>query len=278
MKGLYNIGNTCYLNSALQMLLQNEDFCKLILVNNNNSEILGELSNFIIQYYSDSQDNILSPEKIKNILGAKYDIFKGFQQQDATEFIIFFFDLINTELKNDKLYDLFGLETTTRIKCKLLKCLHINNKIEKNLFLMLDANKSNNLNDLISDFISREVIENEYTCDNCKNKNKISKRILISNMPNNLLIWIKRFNTEIIDFGNKLSKNNKDIIIPLQWNNYELKGAIIHSGTLFGGHYVYISKYDNKWLLFNDNDISIVNNIEPYLLKSYYLYYKIISY
>ena len=270
MKGLDNIGNTCYLNAALQMLIQNEDFCKLILINRHNSEILNEISEFIIRYYTTNEEVSISPKNIKNIIEKKSDIFVGYSQQDSTEFILYFFDMINTELKDNKLYQVFGIDINTRIKCKLLKCLNINNNIEKNFLLILDINNSNNLNDLIIEFMSREVIDDNYICDKCKNKTKISKRLSISNLSNNLLIWLKRFSlTE-----NGYQKNNKDIYIPLEWNNYKLKGAIIHSGGLFGGHYIYISRIENQWLLFNDNDISIINNIESYLNKSYYLYYK----
>ena len=51
IKGFNNIGNTCYLNSGLQLLIQNPDFCKIILQNSNKSENLQIMSNFIKEYY-----------------------------------------------------------------------------------------------------------------------------------------------------------------------------------------------------------------------------------
>ena len=103
MKGLYNIGNTCYLNSALQMIIQNEDFCTLILNNKNKSEILNNISNFILEYYNDNNNTPISPIIIKNIVENKYEIFKGFKQHDATEFLIYLFDIISNELQSDNL-------------------------------------------------------------------------------------------------------------------------------------------------------------------------------
>ena len=71
MKGLTNIGNTCYLNAALQMLLLNSDFINLILsYNGGMSDILNEISKFIINYYTSNLESI-SPEIIKNIIKKK---------------------------------------------------------------------------------------------------------------------------------------------------------------------------------------------------------------
>ena len=144
--------------------------------------------------------------------------------------------------------------------------MHINNNSEQNLFLLLDLdNNSKCLDDLINLFISREVIENDYKCDKCNKKTKISKRISIDKLSKHLLIWIKRFTCH--------NKNNNFIDIPIKWNNYTLNGAIIHSGNLYGGHYVYISYINNYWILFNDDNISLITDISQYLLNAYCLYY-----
>jgi ubiquitin C-terminal hydrolase len=39
-------------------------------------------------------------------------------------------------------------------------------------------------------------------------------------------------------------------------NKYKLKGAIIHSGSYYSGHYIYIGNINNTWYLFNDNIVS----------------------
>jgi ubiquitin C-terminal hydrolase len=64
MKGLENIGNTCYLNSGLQMLLQNKDLCNLINKYSSKSDILNKINKFIIDYYDDT-NKILTPIEIK---------------------------------------------------------------------------------------------------------------------------------------------------------------------------------------------------------------------
>ena len=50
MNGLQNIGNTCYLNSALQMLLNIEDFCSLVIKHSNISNKMKIISDFINNY------------------------------------------------------------------------------------------------------------------------------------------------------------------------------------------------------------------------------------
>ena len=67
MKGFRNIGNTCYLNSGLQMLVQNVELCALILKYSAESELLKKIGEFINDYYSDST-SVLVPSEIKKIV------------------------------------------------------------------------------------------------------------------------------------------------------------------------------------------------------------------
>jgi ubiquitin C-terminal hydrolase len=73
-KGFNNIGNTCYLNSGLQMLIQNRDFCQIILTNRNVSENVKTMADFIDEYYN-SKENTLTPDKIKRIVEKKKAYF-----------------------------------------------------------------------------------------------------------------------------------------------------------------------------------------------------------
>lgn len=276
MKGFNNIGNTCYLNAGLQMLIQNNDFCDLIYKYSNKSNILNQIYNFIIEY-NDNENKTLSPIIIKNIIESDHDMFKGSQQHDSSEFVLFFLDIINKEInkinKDDNISKIFGIDFNIRVKCKLLKCLNLYYIKETSNVLILDINENmNTLNDLYLNFKNSEKIENYY-CEKCNKHRIASKKTKIINYPNHLFIWIKRFKQN----GERTIKNSKKINIPLYWKqNLLLEGAIIHSGSLYGGHYIYVGKKNNKWYMFNDNFITEIKNdhLDEILSNAYWLYYK----
>jgi ubiquitin C-terminal hydrolase len=282
MKGFKNIGNTCYINSGLQMLIQNQDLCQLIINYSSGSEILRKIADFIEKYYEKSESNIIVPIEIKQIVENKTNIFNGFQQQDSTEFIIVLLNIIDEEIKNinkdsKELNYLFEIKFNTRIKCKLRECLQIYNRKEFNNFLFLDIDSDcTSLEYAYKKFKSGTKLENDnkYFCENCQSKRIASKRYSIDIWPKYVNIWLKRFRYN----DNKiLTKNNQELDIPLIWrHNTYLQGAVIHYGTLNNGHYVYVGKYDSKWYLFNDSSISEIKTeveLKKILLNAYLLSY-----
>lgn len=285
MKGFTNIGNTCYMNAGLQMLIQNKDLCKLLQNNSllfSDNEILKTIGDFINRYYDNSNNNMI-PADIKKIVENKNTMFKGNKQHDSIEFIICLLDIIDTEIKKYpkivSIESVFGIQINTRIKCKYMDCLTIYNNKELNNFLLFNIKPEFTcLDDLYRDFKTNEKLDgdNKYYCTKCKLKQQASKRMEIVKWSNNLLIWIKRFNQN----GNMLTKNSQEINIPIIWrHNMTLMGAIIHSGGLNGGHYFYVGQYDSNWYLFNDSKVSIINmnELNKYLNIAYLLYYKKIS-
>jgi len=107
-----------------------------------------------------------------------------------------------------------------------------------------------------------------YLCDSCNKLTIASKKYTVKNCSKHLIVYLKRFNN--------INKNNIPIEIPLKWKyDTTLQGAIIHYGSLNGGHYVYIGKYNNKWYLFNDNMVSSINEhqLTSILNNAYCLYY-----
>lgn len=250
-KGFYNLGNTCYLNSGLQLIINNKELCNYILIlsENNNSKMLLMLSQFIKNYYNNNSNIILNPQFIKELMAEKNNEFSDFKQNDSFEFIIYFLNYIFENFKIPKLYESI---TNVKIKCKLLSCLNINEHREYNNFLIFDIlNDFKNLNDCYKNYKQRIKLmnENSYYCEKCKDKRIASKRIKIINWPKHLIIILKRFTN-----NGKLQKNNNQIEIPLTWiYSYKLKGIVSHSGSLTGGHYIYIGNHNNKWIIFNDD-------------------------
>jgi ubiquitin C-terminal hydrolase len=229
-----------------------------------------DLCNFINEYHNDGTNSI-TPTYIKDFISNKNNIFEGFKQQDASEFIIYLLDAINDECNIEKLYE---HKLSISIKCKLKVCLNISTHEEKNNFMILNLKKEfKNLDDCYHEYVSRYKFDNDslYNCEKCNNKVIASKRTNIIHWPKHLIIILKRFEQNVT----RLFKNDQELIIPLIWkNNYKLMGIVFHSGSLFSGHYVYIGNYNNKWYLFNDNDVSEINENNFNKFKNYgYIYY-----
>lgn len=274
MKGFLNLGNTCYLNSGLQLLMNIPEFCQLVLNHKEISNELSLLSEFIILYHSDNNGS-LKPKFIKKIVGKNNSTFNGFNQEDSQEFLIYFLDLIDNQIKENKLNNLLGLKINKMIKCKALSCLKMSVTNEIRLFLILDINNYKDLNECYRNYKMSEKLEgdNRYFCENCNKKRIASKRIQIEKWPKNLIIVLKRFQQDNYSF----SKNDNFLNIPINWrHNYKLKGGVIHSGRLGGGHYIYFGNYNEKWYLFDDSHISKIkiNQLDDYKKRAYLLHYR----
>lgn len=142
--GLHNMGNTCYMNSALQCILSLPKFIYNLpkIINESDKPVLSNsFADFVSGYLSGSPE----PSKIKRAVGRVCPLFSSFGQQDSQEFYSFLVDGMHDEckkeLKNKSIMDnlFFGyMESTT----KCANCGEISTVVEPFTTLSLPIAKN----------------------------------------------------------------------------------------------------------------------------------------
>lgn len=289
--GLNNLGNTCYLNSALQILVNCTVLTKIILSQSFNSDIINKYKDFLIEYKNTPNGGSISPNLIKNLVGSKNKKFLNFNQHDSHEFLINFMELLEDEFKKEykesklnilgiKLGDLmsniFDTTVSSIIYSEETGEKSKNRTGEKILSLPIPNNEIINFEDCIELYTKIEKLTDDSKWFSEKENKKVDayKRLYLKDVPKYLLVQLKRFT-----FFSNSNKNSKEVLVPLNLKiknyNYELRGIIFHIGGASGGHYISLIKLNKKWFTCNDNLISEIENINNFLNRGYtYLFVK----
>uniref|UniRef100_A0A1B6EMR0 Ubiquitin carboxyl-terminal hydrolase n=2 Tax=Cicadellinae TaxID=33370 RepID=A0A1B6EMR0_9HEMI len=339
--GLRNLGNTCFMNAVLQSLSNIEEFClyfkqlpSLESVKGvgrskvyqsrsfrelNDALMAEELRKIIINLTDNgATKSAISPESLFLVIWKVVPRFRGYQQQDAHEFLRYMLDRLHTELlhllpespyllghkgRSSIVTSVFGGTLQSEVRC--LNCSIESKKHDPFLDLSLDIpdkcyQKKNressedpvppcNILDCLTSFIQvEELAETElYYCNNCKSKQRSTKRFWIRRLPNVLCLHLKRFRWNNF-FRTKVDINIQFPVTALDMsqyvlsdlpdtrlsgsNLYDLAAVIVHHGTGAGsGHYTAFAINDGQWFHFNDSSVrqtqlDVVAKCKPYIL------------
>ena len=119
--GLQNLGNSCYMNTCLQIIIHTPNFINRFYQNLNKIDYLTPISkNFyeLVEQFNLNK-NSLSPKKFFETFCKRHKNFSGKKQNDTQEFCRIFLEDINLELNNIKTKTPYiELETTNKSKKK----------------------------------------------------------------------------------------------------------------------------------------------------------------
>ncbi|XP_072337614.1 uncharacterized protein usp42 isoform X2 [Scyliorhinus torazame] len=296
--GLQNLGNTCFLNSALQCLTYTPPLANYMLsrehsrtCNEQGFCMMCMMQNHITQVFS-SSGNVIKPMSVINDLRRIAKHFRFGNQEDAHEFLRYTVDALQKSCLNGSnkldrqtqattmICQIFGGYLRSRVKC--LNCKGVSDTYDPYLDIALEIKTAPNITKALEQFVKPEQLdgENAYKCTKCKKMVPASKRFTIHRASNVLTLSLKRFAnftggkitkevrySEYLDVRPYMSQSNGEPVV------YVLYAVLVHSGfSCHAGHYYcYIKASNGQWYQMNDSivsssDIRSVLNQQAYVL------------
>ena len=329
LSGLVNLGNTCYMNSAIQCLsntLQLTDyflsdkFLEDYDENNSKHILVKEWKRLLDGIWS--SNCTISPNSFHRTirymaLNNEFNSnFLGFAQNDTQEFLMLMIDTMHEALCKEVIIRISGtvVNETDKLALEAMKVWKTyfkdNYSVIINLFygqlmstvefentvssrnydpccyfsLSIPNNIENlNIYDCFDLYTSSEILDgdNMIKCEKTNEYKVAKKTIKVWNFPKILIIHLKRF-------SNNSNKNNKLVSFPI--NNmdlskycvgydkfssiYNLYGICNHEGSLNSGHYyAYCRNSNNKWYIYDDNNVREIENSSLISNNAYCLFY-----
>ncbi|NWX09482.1 UBP42 hydrolase, partial [Caloenas nicobarica] len=280
--GLYNLGNTCFLNSVLQCLtytppLANyllsrqhsqscaeEGFCMMCTMEVHTEEVLS------------CSGSAIAPTAVVSELQRIGEQFQLGAQEDAHEFFGCAVDAMqraclsrrsdrDTSSQSSTVIDqVFGGLLRSRVTC--LSCKAVSDTYEAFVDIPLDIKAASSVTGALEDFVRPEHLdgENSYKCSKCEQLVSASKRLTIHQSSNVLTVCLKRFDPfsgrkigkvvqypEYLDLGAYTSQAPRGPLL------YSLYAVLVHEGysCQAGHYYCFVKASDGRWYKMNDDSV-----------------------
>lgn len=289
-----NLGNTCWLNSFLKFLAQDDAFDRVLQVSDDEIRnmprqgrdaedwesyaqkliLLRDNLKFIVNILRDASPGktFIDPRYVASLLELihSFDAGLGYNQCDAAEAlnaVLGLFDLLrnaegHTAQVTEAYYNEAGaLKAAQTVDMPIIQATAINPDIRTADGRAIDLDKCVNPGQESRSLEDDEGVMADFLC-----------HVAMTNAPDQLTINLGRLNwdgrkdtTPIAMNGNcrvkinSYSENNPGQLDVNAEITYQITGAIVHSGTGKNGHYIFIKKEGERFFCHNDSDLVELN-------------------
>ncbi|KAI9143014.1 hypothetical protein BKA69DRAFT_1026944, partial [Paraphysoderma sedebokerense] len=215
LRGLLNMGSTCFMNVILQTFIHNPLIRSYFLSDQHNPKLCTkeqclacELDKLFSNFFS-GNTKAFGPSNFLHSVWMSLSDLAGYSQQDAHEFLIAVLNKLHSNCGgSDKVncscivHATFGGLLQSDVKCG--RCGNINTAFDPILDISLDLRppkvtpgikktKGNHLTKISCSFTQPETLEGEYTCTKCGITKNPTKQLSVKKLPPVLSLQFKRF-------------------------------------------------------------------------------------
>ncbi|KAG6842045.1 hypothetical protein C0991_003571 [Blastosporella zonata] len=296
--GLYNSGNTCFLNSALQCLLHTPPLLRMLIAHNKASCAVDKgfcmscNMRMVMAEAHGKGAKAFAPTPITTKLHLIAKHLRKGRQEDSHEFLRYAIDAMQKSClaghppkldpkiaETTWVHKIFGGQLRSRVTCQ--SCGHNSDTFDRALDLSVDIYRQDALKDALRKFVAIDHLRgaDKYKCEKCKKHVNAEKRFTIHEAPLVLTVHLKRFSPMGRKIPHGVQYEEEMSLQPYMSEghfgpSYSLYGVICHagSGPNSGHYYAYVKSKDGRWWEMNDESVS-PHSSSPHKKNAYMLFY-----
>ena len=260
--GLPNLGNTCYLNSILQLLVNIAAIRQTLEA----IPLRGDAATLLLDALQHG------PKRLRGLLKWLRDI-EGIQtlqrrhrhglsdrQQDAHEILTRIFQAMWRDLRGrgkDQFRGLLWVDETQTTACQRSSCHYSSPSFhDPSSIISLPIDGANSVSEALDRYGLPQLMESNTICNGCNNRGCVTTTCSLSRLPQILFLQLKRFvyDPQSGEEDKVRAAVRIDKTLRVGSVTYDFAGAIVHLGPdIERGHYVTVAKCaDDEYRWFDD--------------------------
>ncbi|KAM9665101.1 LOW QUALITY PROTEIN: uncharacterized protein ACBT57_008866 [Dama dama] len=291
--GLHILGNTCYVNAALQCLSHTPPLASWMVSQQHATLCPASTSCTLCAVRAHVTRALLQPGEV---IRPRKDLLAGFerhQQEDAHEFLMFTLNTMQqgclsaSQLSGHPSEDttlirqIFGGTWRTQIQC--VHSLGVSDTFDPYLDISLDITAAQSVEQALRELLKPEKLdaENAYDSGVCPRKVPATKRLTLHSTSQVLVLVLKRFTQ--VSGAKRAQEVRSPQCLDLQPYTSERKGplgyvlyaVLVHSGwSCERGHYFsYVRAGNGQWYKMDDAKVSACDESAALSQSAYVLFY-----